>query len=306
MTALTGKMLGRRTAWLFGGAGLALAIAWAPPAEAAGTQCPQHYISGAAPDIVNPRLRQQVRDLCSAEFGNIYSGMALAPLATGEHLTRERLRAGSDLQRTDSFRADERLPRDEQATLRDFEGGGDRGHMANARDMSTAQAKDESFRLSNIVEQDSDNNRGLWCGIEGAARGLATRYGEAWVVTGPAFQGQTIRRLNGRVWIPSHIYKAIYVPALQQAAAYLSPNAPGEAYEVISIGKLQELTGIDVFPALPLGVKSLAMGLPEPKACNFGRSQAAGARHGASHGGVSPGGGWLASAKEMFEKLLRH
>jgi len=73
-----------------------------------------------------------------------------------------------------------------------------------------------------------------------------------------------LQQLNERVLVPTHVFKAIYVPKRQQAGAYVAPNAPGDAWKAVSIAELEQLTGLDVFPALSAEVKATAMALPDP------------------------------------------
>ena len=74
-----------------------------------------------------------------------------------------------------------------------------------------------------------------------------------------------LRRLRGRVLVPTHIFKAVYDPKRNQAAAYLVENADGDQWRNVSIAELQQITGIDPFPRLAPSVKDYAMGLPETK-----------------------------------------
>ena len=80
----------------------------------------------------------------------------------------------------------------------------------------------------------------------------------------PTIQGASIKRLNGRVFIPTSIFKAVYSPKRQAAGVYLTNNAPGDDWRTISLSELREMTGLDVFPSLPQAVKDHAMPLPDP------------------------------------------
>ncbi len=64
--------------------------------------------------------------------------------------------------------------------------------------------------------------------------------------------------------VPTSVFKAVYDPARGIAGAYLSANTDDAGYEPISIAELKQLTGIDVFPAVPDGVKMRRISLPEP------------------------------------------
>jgi DNA/RNA endonuclease G (NUC1) len=55
-------------------------------------------------------------------------------------------------------------------------------------DMPDPHAQQQSFSLANIVHQAPTLNDGVWEGIENAVRQLATRHGELYVVSRPAFR----------------------------------------------------------------------------------------------------------------------
>ena len=236
------------------------------------TACAEHYAAGQAPRIVNTKLATQAREICYSRFGIIHSGVTRTPLWTAEHLTATALEKSKKLKRVDSFHEETSLPRSERAELRDYSRSGyDRGHMAPNGNMPDTLSQAESFSLANIVPQDPDNNRGLWEGIESAVRTKAKKDGELYVITGPLFMGANIRQINGRVMVPTSIYKAVYDPRRNEAAAYIASNAPGMQYEVVSLAELEKIAGINFFPALPDSVKARAANLPTPTPNTAGR-----------------------------------
>ncbi|MCR0983893.1 DNA/RNA non-specific endonuclease [Roseomonas populi] len=240
-----------------------------PVAGAAPSACPQHHPGGQAPDILRPSLATQARELCFEAYSVVHSGVSRTALAAAEHLTRRRIQQARGLERDDAFHAESELPEEERARLSDYARSGfDRGHMAPSGDMPTPSAQAESFSLANMVPQHPGSNRCLWEGIESTVRELAMEEGEVWVLTGPVFQGETLQRLNGRVLVPTALYKAIYLPGRGEAGAYLASNAPGLAWRAVSLDALREATGLDAFPALPATVKARAMALPEPRPSN--------------------------------------
>ena len=139
-------------------------------------------------------------------------------------------------------------------------------HLFASGDAPTAQAQHESFSLANMVPQNPDNNRHLWAGIESAVRTLARSHGELFVVTIPLFTGANLQQLNARVLVPTQLYKVVYSPRRQAAAAYLVDNAPGQDYRVISVAQAEQLAGINFFPTMQAAVKNTAMALPGPRA----------------------------------------
>jgi len=138
--------------------------------------------------------------------------------------------------------------------------------MSPNGDMSSAETKEETFTLANMVPQSPCNNEVIWEGIESGVRSLAKEVGDVYVVTGPAFIGDELNSLKGRVMVPTHIWKAVYVPSRNEAMAYWSPNDNSLNYEIITLDELQKKIGIDVFPGLDAKIKTTAGTLPAPEA----------------------------------------
>lgn len=244
---------------------LAFAVASAP-AEAR-ESCPQHFAAARMPVLVNPNLARESLPLCFAGFAVLHSGVSRTPLYAAERLTRAGVAAARSVDRADAFHEEDRLPRGHRSALRDYvHSGYDRGHMAPAGDMASGQAQAESFSLANIVPQNRSANRSLWAAIEESVRRLATGRGEIYVVTGPVFEGASVDAINGRVLVPTRLYKAILDPARGEAAAYLAANDASGDWRRVSLAELGGIAGIDVFPGLSDRAKARAMDLPEPRA----------------------------------------
>ena len=248
-------------------AGLGLAVALfchAVPAQP--STCPQHFAGGEAPEFINQKLAAKTVALCFNGFAVMHSGVSRTPLWSAEYLTAERIARTKKINRNNKFHAESRLSPDERAELRDYARSGfDRGHMSPAGDMGDSDSQYDSFSLANMVPQDPHNNQSLWSGIEEVTRKFAAYRGALYVVTGPIFEGSALQRLNGRVLVPTHVFKAVYDPAANAAAAYLAPNRSDAEYEAVSIAELEKRTGIRLFPKLGPAVKEARMRLPEPQ-----------------------------------------
>lgn len=229
----------------------------------AARNCAGFYADHTAPELVNPKLEASTRPLCFRAFAVLHSGITRTPLYVAEHLTRTSIEAARALDTRDSrFHPEARLPPEERGELSDYRGSGfDRGHMAPSGDMGDPQDDHESFSLANIVPQNGPLNRSGWADLEAYVRDLTAELGDAYVVTGPAFNGGTLRRLNGHVLVPSHVWKAIYVPG-QGAGAWIASNDPSTKWEVVSIATLATLTGIDPFPKLDAAAKANVPAFP--------------------------------------------
>lgn len=231
------------------------------------TTCPNIYYGNTAPDIINTKLAVKTQELCYKEFAVMHSGVSRTPLWSAEHLTRNMLNGKAE--RSNEFHPEARLSTDVRAELNDYAHSGyDRGHMSPSADFIDPQSNNECFTLANMVPENHNHNAGIWASIEGATRFIAKKQGEIYVITGPIFEGTKIQRINGRVLVPTKLFKVIYVPSLNQAAAYITLNAPGNNYDVISITELEKLTGISFFPQLSVDVKKHAMDLPVPKSAH--------------------------------------
>lgn len=227
--------------------------------------CVDHFVSGKAPVVTSPSLAKKTDALCFEAYAVMHSGVSRTPLWSAEHLTRQSVDAAREVKRKNAFHAEPALPPDDRAELSDYARSGfDRGHMAPSGDMPTENAQYESFSLANIIPQNPNNNQNLWEGIETSTRTLARQDGELYVVTGPMFEGSTLQRLNGRVLVPTTVFKAIYDPARKEAGAYVTPNAAGMEYRTLSIADLEQRAGINVFPGLSADIKAKKMALPVP------------------------------------------
>lgn len=227
------------------------------------TQCSQSFYGGIYPEFINTKLSNQTQSLCMDGFAVMYSGVSRTPLWSAEYLNRDRLQQAKQIDREDSFHEESRLPQSMRASLSDYSGSGyDRGHLAPNADMATRSQQYDSFSLANIAPQSPRNNRYIWRNIESATRYLTQQYGEVYTVTGVAFTDKKTKQLADRVLVPSHFFKAVYIPAINQAGVYYAPNDESERIEVISIDELATEIGIDVLPILDSQTKAQAFALP--------------------------------------------
>lgn len=143
--------------------------------------------------------------------------------------------------------------------------GYDRGHMAPNYGIATRYgraAQRQTFLMSNVIPQTPGVNRHIWKDLEmRVARRYGRYFSEVWVITGPVFQGE-IRKLDSGVPIPSAYYKIIVDErgGKLRALAFLVPhNVPPYTRIktcLVSIDKLERLTGLDFFPELPKKVQA--------------------------------------------------
>jgi endonuclease G len=160
--------------------------------------------------------------------------------------------------RKDAFASDPEVPSGKSATTNDYKNSGwDRGHMAPAADMKwSEQAMKESFYFSNICPQNKNLNSGIWKDLEEQVRTLATQKGKLYVVCGPVVSKEPKTIGENKVAIPDAFFKVL----LQNddgewaAIAFMFANESGRkllSTYAMSVEKIQTITDIDFFPALP-------------------------------------------------------
>lgn len=97
----------------------------------------------------------------------------------------------TDVERTDNFRSDYRVPQMFRADLADYRNSGyDRGHLvASANQREVEIQNSETFLLSNMSPQHPDLNRKIWKDLEEAVRELNAKKNiyETYVLCGPVF-----------------------------------------------------------------------------------------------------------------------
>lgn len=245
-----------------------MALTIALPA-AAGTNCVRNYAGGVEPMLVNAKLGRGAVELCNTRYVVLHSAVTRTPLYAAEHLTRASIAMARDYdQRDNRFHADTRLSPADRAELADYvRSGFDRGHMAPSGDMTDEASDYDSFSLTNMVPQAGGLNRNSWADLENYVRSLTIKLGEAYVVTGPSYEGSRIKALNRRVLVPSSTWKALYVPG-QGAGAWIATNTAAPRWQVVSIAELTRRTGIDPFPRVDGAIKTKVPAFP-----NFGQTK---------------------------------
>jgi len=159
--------------------------------------------------------------------------------------------------RTDNFRPDAAV-RTGSANTKDYQGSGyDRGHLAPAADMGwSRQAMDESFLYSNMSPQDQGFNRGIWKRLEEQVRQWAVDNQAIYVVTGPVLTTNLKFIGPNQVSVPRFYFKVLldFTKPDLKCIAFILPNATSSLslqQFAVPIDSIEQVTGIDFFPALP-------------------------------------------------------
>lgn len=134
--------------------------------------------------------------------------------------------------------------------------GYDKGHLCPAGDRKfSKKAFEETFYTSNISPQKHDFNEGVWNRLEQKTRYWASKYDDIYVVTGGVFTNNMKTIGNEGVAVPNSFYKVLLDKSRGEykMIAFLVPHQDSDKplYEfVVSVDKLEKMTGIDFFPKL--------------------------------------------------------
>ena len=171
-------------------------------------------------------------------------------------LTKEETRGNEE--RTNEFQPDPDVMGAKVVTYDYSHSGYDRGHMAPAGDMKwSKKAMQESFYMSNICPQDHNLNTEDWNDLENKSREWARRYGKVYIVCGPIYNGTRNEYIGDhRVKVPDAFFKVILINHdwKQAALGFYFENKAGErplSEYLVSVDKLEDMTGLDFFSALP-------------------------------------------------------
>lgn len=212
---------------------------------AAPATCDSVFFHGKKPQLA-ANLTSNGQFLCFHDFAVFYSGSTKTPLWSAEYLTKDRLLQSAKLNRVDNFHEEPRLTV-MPAHLSDYSGTGyDRGHLSPNADMKDRESQFDSFSLANIAPQDPELNRGEWANLEKRVRGFAYKTGDAYVVTGVLFKSPTVKSLNG-VLVPSHFYKAVYIPSTNESMVFVAENVPNATINTMPMTQFQSWAGVSVF-----------------------------------------------------------
>lgn len=211
-------------------------------------------------------------------FAMEFNGKSRTPMWVSEHIVGSSLIGGSLISpdiRLDTRLADGPRPND-YAKTDQFSPG----QMASAANYPNSKKKQSlSYYLSNTVPLNASNDVGIWRLLENNTRKWAVKYKQVYVVSGPVFYNGTpmgfigtdgeVRLMNtkeggnrgleeaesGRVAIPTHVYKVIYAPQINQMIAFLIPNTALNPRDLakyrVPVSTVEYYTGLKFFPQMP-------------------------------------------------------
>lgn len=244
--------------------------------------CQVNTLNGIQP-LVHKGFGNNLISLCYSGYTAQYKPDYYISLWTAEKLTKERELKSQNGEREDGFYSDpnimSQLGEKQAIKTEDYIGASngekdktkliryDRGHLSPSRDMPLDD-RYESFYMSNIVPQSSENNRNIWKNIESLSRCYATKYNEVYVVNVPVIDiayyqknnlpmNKLLTKRGHEIQIPDYMAKGIYIPSLNQIGVFLTKNNKDKnSYEMITVNQLKKLSFIDIFPQLDEKLKN--------------------------------------------------
>ncbi|KAA0945929.1 DNA/RNA non-specific endonuclease [Pseudomonas sp. ANT_H14] len=232
----------------------ALALYSSQQKQASFDGCVDLFPAGRPISVASVPPAMKPMALCSDSFAVLFSQASRTPLVVVERLDAAKVRDAKGEERTNQFYPDPRIPKSGRAELSDYRGSGfDRGHQSPAGDSSNARAMAQSFALSNMVPQSSQNNRGAWSKVEADVRKFAQRAGgSVYVFTGPIFDPGYTTIGENNVWVPTRLFKLVYDASSKRAWAYVLPNAETRVERPMDYAAFVKTTGLKLLGDLPI------------------------------------------------------
>jgi endonuclease G len=228
------------------------------PDEPEPTTLPASAPVGLSELMEIPALTTNGRIVQHGAYVSSYNLETLIPEWVAYELTAEET-GGRETREGIEFRMDPDLRGVTQAMREDYSGSGwTKGHLMPAADAAfNSTAMSETFYFTNVCPQDETLNAGDWQYLEKRVRQWANRYGSVWVVTGPIVGENRYGTIGARdVVVPDSFYKALLIRKKNgsySAIAFVMDNDDDRYYLKdcsMTINDLEQLTGIDFFPAL--------------------------------------------------------
>lgn len=222
-------------------------IAFANPID---DNCPQHTIFGAPVSSIDNGTQY----ICHTNYAIHYRFDTKTAEYVVEHLDNTDITGPA--KRKDDFRPDDQIAPEHSATLEDYSGEPyDRGHLVPGADnRANQEVMSESFFLSNMVPQVPNNNRGIWRMLETKVRDWALENRDLYVVSGTIYEEGYKTIGEGKVGVPTYLWKVVYDKATDSTIAYLMPNAELPVKDMpkylTTVNRVEELTGLNIFPQL--------------------------------------------------------
>lgn len=217
-------------------------------------KCPQ-FVANYAP--ISTLTNTQY--ICRKNYAINYRNDTKTAEYVVEHVTKPSISGKSN--RQDNFHADNDIAAEHRATLTDYvKSGYDRGHLSPASDNTTTDdIMSESFLLSNIVPQNSGNNRGIWNRLEQNVRIWVNEGKDIYVISGTLYQ--PVHKTIGKgVAVPDYLWKVVYDKTSRKFIAFVIPNEDIDAKllknYITTLAEVERISSLNIMPGLDFSYKS--------------------------------------------------
>jgi endonuclease G len=201
-----------------------------------------------------PQTKKPGVAICRHAYVTLNDTQAKIPVWVSYTLTPQN--ALGCVPRSNSFAADQSIPKGSRAELSDYaKSGYDIGHVAPNGDMSfNDRAEKESFLLTNMYPQLPGLNRGIWKLLETATRGWAVQRGHTLVVYVGAIYGVGDKTIGNGVVVPRMFYKIVTDTVTGEVMAFAFEHRGGQGNDLVamrvSIDAVEKASGVAfAFPA---------------------------------------------------------
>jgi endonuclease G len=205
-----------------------------------------------------------------------YSRSRATPNWVSWHISSEDL---GTTERLNNFRPDTDLPQGwYEVSNSSYKGSGfDKGHNCPSGDRTSSTAANSStFLMNNIIPQAPGNNQHTWEHLESYCRNQVKKGKEVYVIMGSYGRGGTGKKGyfesidNGRINVPSHIWKVVVVipegnhdlqriTAETRVIAIDTPNEndvePNWMKYLCTVRDIEKATGYNLLSALPKAIQ---------------------------------------------------
>lgn len=225
--------------------------------------CGQVLVLGNPSSAVPDTEQSENYLMVHSEFILSYNRARGAPNWVTWHLSASDL---GPIDRTNSFRADTKLPQSWRIKKGDYNGSGfHRGHMAPSEDRSTTVAKNrQTFLMTNMQPQVARLNSGTWRSLEQYTQDQVRAGMEGYITAGCYGDNGKVTG-TGKVTIPTRCWKVVLllpegpndlrrIGPTTRVIAVDMPNDPeilsGWRNYRVTVDAIEEATGYDLFSTL--------------------------------------------------------
>ncbi|OTG88136.1 hypothetical protein B9T31_01030 [Acinetobacter sp. ANC 4558] len=225
----------------------------------ANERCLKSFYQETPPYLNKASLKVESYPLCFDGFSLVYSDLSKTALWAAEVLSPHNLRLIHSAESVSM-----RINLSQQADLKHHKlEGYYLWKMLTTDQTSEVMEQESDFLMKNRLPLVSKEKYELLLNVEQAIRMITQQYkASVYVVTGPIFLEQVLKTMNDNTFVPSAVFKVIYIPKTGVIGAYYVPNDLSSHVKIVSVCYLEERLGMNLFPQLSEDEKRNTYKLP--------------------------------------------